>query len=143
METKRFTTLVAEDDDDDLLILKALVEALGCRGEWKYVNSSNELLDYLTKKGTYADVRELPNLIVLDLNISEKWRDALKRIKSEPVFDRIPVVVLTPSAESGGPRCFDSQADACVTKRLEFGDYLEALRSAVEPFCREAIRLPG
>jgi CheY-like chemotaxis protein len=142
MEMKTFTALLAEDDDDDLVILKALVEAIGCRGEFKFVNSGNEVLDYLTKQGTYADVRELPNLIVLDLNISEKWRDTLKKIKSEPVFDRIPVVVLTASVENGGPQCFDLQADAFVTKRMEFGDYLEALRSALEPFCKEAMKLP-
>jgi CheY-like chemotaxis protein len=80
MEMKTFTALLAEDDDDDLVILKALVEAIGCRGEFKFVNSGNEVLDYLTKQGTYADVRELPNLIVLDLNISEKWRDTLKKL---------------------------------------------------------------
>jgi CheY-like chemotaxis protein len=142
METKAFTILVAEDDEDEQIIFKAALRTIGYLGECRFVNNDKELLDYLSQTGKYADVRKLPDLIVVDLNISEKWLDTHKMLKSKPVFDRIPVVILTPIPTdeiNDVPACFDLEADAFVSKRTEFVDYLAALRLALVPFCGKAI----
>jgi CheY-like chemotaxis protein len=139
MEKKAYTIVVAEDDDDERMILTAASEAIGCRGECRFVNSGQEVLDYLAHKGKYADVSELPDLILLDVKELEGWCETLKNIKSKPAYDRIPVVVLTTSTENGDQRCLDLEADAFVRKPLGFDKYVEALKSALAPFCKEAM----
>jgi two-component system, response regulator len=142
MENRAFKILVAEDDEDDQIILKAVLERMECLGQCGFLNSGKELLAYLAHEGKYAGAGKLPNLIVLDLNISKEWHDTLKALKSKATFVNIPVIVLTTPGKNDEQQCLKLGADAFVTKRIEFDDYFEAVRRALEPFCKEEIKLP-
>jgi CheY-like chemotaxis protein len=138
MKENDFAIVVAEDDEDERMILTAVFEAIGCRVECSFVNSGYELLEYLERRGEYKDVPELPNLILVDLNRPEEWCDTVKRVKSEPAYDRIPVVVLISSEGNDDQRCLGLEADATVRKPLGFEKYVETLKSALAPFCEKA-----
>jgi CheY-like chemotaxis protein len=143
MGNKAFTILVAEDDEDDRVIFEAVLEAVGYRGECRFVSSAKELFDYLTHEGNFDDVTDLPNVIVLDLRIPMQSRcELLKKVRSEPAYAEIPVVVLATSVEKGDVQRYDLQADAFVTKPIEFDHYVEDLKSALEPFCKEVMKSP-
>ena len=92
--------LVAEDDADDRLLIRNAFEASGMPGKLGFVNDGEELLDYLYRRGKYANggSTDQPGIILLDLNMPKvDGREALKVIKNDDALKRIPIVVLTTS----------------------------------------------
>jgi two-component system, response regulator len=140
MEKREFTIVVAEDDWDDRIILEAALEAVGCLRECRFLSSGEELLDYLEQKGKYTDVRQLPNIIVLDLNEPNGCADTLRKIRGNPAVERIPVVLLIPSHEKDDVECLGSGADAFVKKPIGFDRYVQALKTALTPFFEGEIK---
>ncbi|HUQ96771.1 MAG TPA: response regulator, partial [Chitinophagaceae bacterium] len=60
-----------------------------------FVENGRQVLDYLSEN----TITQLPSLIVLDLNMPElDGRQTLKKLKSHPVYQSIPVVIVTTSA---------------------------------------------
>ncbi|HEX4147611.1 MAG TPA: response regulator, partial [Pirellulales bacterium] len=97
---KPITILMADDDPDDRqLTLEAFTESR-LVNDLRFVEDGEELLDYLFRRGKYADPASSPRpgLILLDLNMPRKdGREALKELKADPVLKKIRVVVLTTS----------------------------------------------
>jgi len=90
-----------------------------------------EALDYLFGTGSYAgrDLSELPQIILLDLKLPKLGGlDVLKRMRSDPRSQLIPVVVLTSSSEEED--IFSSYrlgANSYVRKPVEFHRFASAV----------------
>src|SRR3954470_8408480 len=113
------TILYADDDlDDQLLVKEALAEAR-LLNDLRFVGDGEELLDYLHRRGVYADRSKSPRpgLILLDLNMPRKnGREALAEIKQNPDFRRIPIIVLTTSrAEEDIYRSYDLGVNSFIS----------------------------
>lgn len=108
--------LLVEDSPDDVLLVR---EALS---DGKVLNELN---------------------VLLDLNLPKKdGREVLEEIKSDPDLRRIPVIVLTTSAEEQDVLlAYDSFVNAYVTKPVGLSDFLAAVRS-FEEFWLTLVRLP-
>src|SRR6185369_5598603 len=92
--------LYADDDADDQLLVKEALEEARLLNDLRFVNDGEELMDYLHRRGEYADPAKSPRpgLILLDLHMPRKTgREALQEIKGDPELRRIPIVVLTTS----------------------------------------------
>jgi CheY-like chemotaxis protein len=144
-ETRPITILMAEDDPDDrLLTQEALHESLVANG-LRFVEDGVELLDYLHRRGKYADAADapIPDLILLDLNMPRKdGREALAEIKGDPRLRHIPVVVLTTSkTEEDILRSYDIGASGFITKPVTFQGLVEAMK-AVKEYWIEIVKLP-
>jgi two-component system response regulator len=120
--------------EDSLRDAELIIEALK---EYHFLNSvvhvrdGLELLDYLHRKGDYASrATGEPELILLDLKMPKMdGKEALRQIKSNPQFKRIPVVMMTSSREKTDlADAYDLGANAYVVKPLEFHDFVEAIR---------------
>ncbi len=97
--------LYADDDLDDKTWLIEAWETLDIPVQIEFINNGREALDYLI-----AHASNLPSLIVLDLNMPEMdGRQTLQKLKNEPQFRHIPVVIVTTST---------SKLDTEVCKRL-------------------------
>jgi CheY-like chemotaxis protein len=95
-----FTVLMAEDDPDDRFLMEQAFKDLRSKGELRFVEDGEELMDYLLHRGRYADPKQSPrpSLILLDLNMPRKdGRQALAEIKATSGLDKIPIVVWTTS----------------------------------------------
>jgi len=91
------SVLVADDDLDFQLIIRMALEAAGFKGSINIVENGEDLMDFLHHRGKYAG-SEIPELIILDLNMPQKsGREALKEIKTDRHFKSIPVVILSVS----------------------------------------------
>ena len=81
-------------------------------------------LDYLFRRGTYADPRTSPRprVILLDLRLPRlDGLDVLHAIKTAPTLAKIPVVILTTSeAEQDVARAYTQHANSYVVKPLDF-----------------------
>jgi len=100
MPNRTATILCAEDDADYRLLMKRAAKASRLENDLRFVEDGEELLDYLFRRGTYAEAGSAPRpgLILLDLNLPRKdGRAALEAIKQDPDLRRIPVVILTTS----------------------------------------------
>jgi two-component system response regulator len=137
--------LMADDDADDRMLTRDALEESRVLNELRFVEDGEELMEYLTRKGKYADIKDSPRpgLILLDLNMPKKdGREALKEIKSDPNLRRIPVVIMTTSkAEEDIFRSYDFGASSFITKPVTFDRLVELMRTLGE-YWVEFVELP-
>ena len=129
---KRITILLAEDDADDRLLVREALSEGRVLNELRCVEDGEELLDYLRRRGPYADpeTSPRPGLVLLDLNMPRKdGREALREIKADPDLKRIPVVVMTTSkAEEDILSSYDLGASSYITKPVTFERLVELMK---------------
>ncbi len=143
---KMITIVLADDDPDDRQLTRdafmenRLANSLDC------VEDGEELLDYLNRRGKFGNLGNvpLPGLILLDLNMPRKdGREALKELKANPEFRRIPVVVLTTSkAEEDILRSYDLGVNSYITKPVTFKSLVEIIK-VLGRYWFEVVELPG
>jgi two-component system response regulator len=110
--------LLVEDNPNDLqLTMRALKKArLGNR--LQVARDGAEACDYVFGEGAFAgrDVNDTPKLVLLDLKLPKiDGIEVLRRIKSDPRTQFVPVVVLTSSKE---------QRDVVESYRLGVNSYI-------------------
>jgi two-component system response regulator len=107
------------------------------------VRDGEAAIDFVQQRGDYSD-RPRPDLILLDLNLPRKdGREVLEELKSDPESRRIPIVVLTTSAEERDVlQAYDRHVNAYVRKPVQFEEFIAAVR-AVEGFWLAVVSLPG
>ena len=142
---KDVVILMAEDDDDDRLMTKEAFKEARLVNELRFVVDGEDLLNYLYRRGKYADpaTSPRPGLILLDLNMPRKdGREALQEIKSDPNLRQIPIVVLTTSkAEEDIYRTYDIGVNSYITKPVSFEGLVEIVLAITE-YWFKIVRLP-
>ena len=144
-DRRPITLLLADDDEEDLLLTKEALEQSRLGNDLRFVYDGEELMDYLLRRGRYADPADspAPGLILLDLNMPRKdGREALTEIKANPDIRRIPVVVLTTSrAEQDILETYDLHANCYIVKPVGLDEFITIVRS-VEDFWLSIVRMP-
>ncbi len=120
--------VMADDDAEDCMLAEfalnqTLPGALFCS-----VEDGEELMAWLAQRAGKAP---LPDLIVLDLNMPRvDGRQALVRIKSDPVYKHIPIVVLTTSGEKQDLEAsVKAGAEKFFTKPVLIEEWKEIMKS--------------
>lgn len=125
--------LMADDDDDDYLLTKKALKKSKLHNKLIRVKDGEELLDYLNKRGQYADdstcVR--PSVILLDLNMPRKdGREALREIKSDTKISDIPIIVFTTSkADEDVSRTYRLGVNSFITKPVTFESLIQVMQT--------------
>jgi CheY-like chemotaxis protein len=144
-DPRRITILMADDDPDDRLLAADALRESRVPGDLRFVDDGEQLLDYLRRRGRWADPAQSPRpgLVLLDLNMPRMdGREALAEIKGDPALRRIPVVILTTSqSESDVLRSYDLGANSFITKPATFSGLVEAMR-ALGRYWTETVELP-
>lgn len=139
------TLLLADDDPDDRLLVKDALEEGRLGADLRSVEDGEELMDYLHRRGKYADPNDSPHpdLILLDLKMPRKsGHQALEEIKGNSKLRCIPIVILTTSkAEEDIVRAYDSGANSFIVKPTTFIALTEALKT-LERYWFKLIALP-
>ena len=102
MSEKLLPILAAEDEESDRLILELALERAHLPHPLVFVPDGQEVVDYLSGKGQYADrsAHPLPALLVLDLKMpGMNGFDVLAWLAEQTEFKQIPVVVLSSSSD--------------------------------------------
>lgn len=123
--------LLIEDNPSDVkLTLKAL-QKHSLANKVTVLKDGAAALDFLFAQGIYSDrnFKEVPKVIFLDLKLPlVDGIEVLRKIKSEDLTKRIPVVVLTSSKESRDiEECYKLGVNSYVVKPLDFEKFLEAV----------------
>ena len=142
---KPITILMADDDDEDRMMTKKAWDNSRLANDLRFVEDGEELMEYLGRRGEYADPvsSPRPGLILLDLNMPKMdGREALREIKSTPELRRIPIVVLTTSkAEEDIFRSYDLGANSFISKPVTF-DRLVAIIQQIGTYWFELVETP-
>jgi CheY-like chemotaxis protein len=145
MSTKSIIILMADDDADDRLLAKDALAECKLPGELHFVENGEELLDYLNRRGRFAQMATSPRpgLILLDLNMPKKdGREALREIKNNPDLRKIPVVVLTTStADIDINQIYDLGANSFISKPVTFDSLVKVMRILADYWC-DVVELP-
>lgn len=123
---------MADDDEEDRLLAKEALAESRLANDLRFVGDGEELLDYLYRRGKYADpsASPRPGVILLDLNMPKMTGiEALKEIKADSYLRQIPVVILTTSqAEEDIFRTYDLGASSFITKPVTFEGLIEVMK---------------
>jgi two-component system response regulator len=130
--TKSQCILLVEDNQDDYeATSRAFVKANLCN-PIVWCKSGREALDYLRQEGAYKDGGKdsRPGLVLLDLNMpGMDGRKTLGVIKNDEILKRIPVIILTTSADERDIQaCYQTGANTYVQKPVSFDGLLEAIK---------------
>lgn len=132
MQAVPFIVLMADDSTDDCLVAQAAWDECRLGKELRFVHDGEELMNYLTHRGTYGDpvTSPRPGLIILDLNMPKKdGCSALVEIKSDHALQDIPVLVLTTSRVAKHiDSAYNLGAHSFVTKPNSLDGYLELMQ---------------
>ncbi|MFQ5857550.1 MAG: response regulator [Anaerolineae bacterium] len=139
------TILMADDDPDDCMLTKEALEESRLANGLHFVEDGEDLMDYLYRRGKYAELVDSPRpgLILLDLNMPRKdGREALKEIKADPDLRRIPIVVLTTSkAEEDIYRTYDLGVNSFITKPVDFESLVDIMKTLAK-YWFQIVELP-
>lgn len=145
IDVKPITILLADDDPDDRLLTKQALEENRLANDLRFVEDGEQLVDYLFRRGRYAnpELSPRPGLVLLDLNMPRKdGREALLEIKSNNHFRHIPIVVLTTSkAEEDIYRSYDLGVNSYITKPVTFDSLVEVMKT-LGKYWFEIVELP-
>ena len=123
--------LLVEDSPRDA---ELILDALGSHtlaNEVVHVRDGAEALDYLYRRGPFAERAEgQPALMLLDLKLPKvDGLDVLRQIKSDPALKTIPIVMMTSSREEPDlVNSYELGVNAYVVKPMKFQDFVEAVR---------------
>jgi len=137
--------LVVDDDEGDRLLLKKAIEENHIEEEFRLVNGGTDLVDLLNQTTgiLFSQEPALPSLILLDLYMPRlDGHQALKFIKDDSRFKKIPVVILTTSSSLADVvKSYNNGANSFITKPPNY-DELVRLIGLVKDYWLEEVHLP-
>jgi CheY-like chemotaxis protein len=115
--------LLVEDNPDHAELIRRQLEQFSAGVRLHHVEDGEAALDYIFGKNNFADRERFPapDVVLLDLRLPRvDGLEVLRLVKTQPQFDRLPIVVLTSSdAENDVARSFELRADGFLTKPIE------------------------
>jgi two-component system response regulator len=123
--------LVEDNPDHRELTLMTLAEN-NVLNEVVVANDGIEALEYLFAKGPHAgrDRREVPALILLDLNLPKLGGiEVLRQVREDEHTRYVPVVILTSSSEEEDiVASLENGANSYVRKPVDFSHFVEQVQ---------------
>ncbi len=141
VQIKPVQILLVEDSPGDVSLTRAALADSRIANDLHVVGDGDLALEFLRAPGDSASPR--PDLVLLDLNLPRTdGREVLRQMKEDPLLRRIPVIVLTSSADEADVlKSYDLHANSYVTKPIDFEEFLSAVRT-IEDFWLSIVRLP-
>jgi CheY-like chemotaxis protein len=111
--------LLVEDDPSDVDLTRRALQRAKLQNRVWIVGDGVEALEFLRREGPHKGVPR-PDLVLLDLRLPTlDGRDVLMRIREEPRWQALPVVVLTAS-DAEHEQLAALAADGFLTKPVDF-----------------------
>jgi CheY-like chemotaxis protein len=123
--------LLVEDNPDHTELMMRGLQTHRVVNQIYHVSDGEAALDYLFRRGAYANPEKcpLPHMILLDLRLPKiDGLEVLKTIKATKRLRRIPVVIVTTSeTERDIARAYDDHANSYLVKPVDFGKFTQLM----------------
>ncbi len=136
--TSPFRILIADDDLDDVQLTK------DCFGQNKLPVHIKEVHDgEILMVSLRADSKNLPQLILLDLNMPKKGGlEVLEEIKNDETFRKIPIVIFsTSNAHDDIEKAYELGASCFVSKPNNLSEWCDKIER-IGKFWIECVKVP-
>ena len=124
--------LLVEDNEDDYEATSRAFKKANLSNPIVWCKSGRDALDFLKREGAHKDASKglRPGLVLLDLNMpGMDGRKTLEVIKNDDTLKRIPVIILTTSADERDiDACYQTGANTYVQKAVSFDGLIEAIK---------------
>ena len=124
--------LIVEDSPEDYEATVRAFRKAGLANSIMRCENGEEALDYLYRRGVYADPEKSPRpgIILLDLNMPGlDGRGLLTIIKNDNNLKKIPVVVLTTSSDERDiDKCYEEGANSYINKPVDLNGLMIAIQ---------------
>jgi CheY-like chemotaxis protein len=123
--------LLVEDSARDAELILDALDGHKLANEVVHVRDGAEALDYLYRRGQFADRSDDPPiLMLLDLKLPRvDGLEVLRQIKGDAALKMIPIVMMTSSREEQDlVRSYELGVNAYVVKPMKFQDFVEAVK---------------
>jgi CheY-like chemotaxis protein len=124
--------LFAEDSIDDAALTLRALKKSGLTNPIYHVKDGAEALDFMYCRGEYAhrNSNSLLKLILLDLKMPKvSGSEVLEKLKADPQFKNIPIVILTSSKEDPDiKRCYGLGANSYIVKPVECDNFFNTIK---------------
>ena len=131
MKNTEIEILLVEDNMNDAELAMRALQKSKIANNIIHLKDGAIALDFLFGKGEFEgrDTSNKPKVILLDLKMPKvDGLEVLKRIKSDELTQRIPVVVLTSSKESPDiEKAYALGANSYIVKPVEFEGFSKAI----------------
>ncbi|MFC1584612.1 response regulator [Fibrobacterota bacterium] len=144
MRNKSLEILLIEDNPGDVRLTQEALSDSQITCHLNVVCDGVEAMNYLRKKGRYLSSAR-PDIILLDLNLPKKdGREVLHEIKTDTDLKRIPVIILTTSAnEQDVSQAYELCANCYILKPVDIDGCLKIFRSVKNFWCNQVTLPPG
>ena len=132
MDPSAHVILLVEDSPEDTEVVLRAFRKSGLVNPIRHCADGDEALDYLHRRGRYAepDAAPRPSVILLDLNMpGTDGREVLSEIKQTEELRQIPVVVLTTSSDERDiEKCYAMGANSYIKKPVDLDGFMRAVQ---------------
>ncbi len=118
--------LVVDDNDNDVELMLLGLRVLNLANEIVVVRDGAEGLDYLYKRGSYADrSSDVPLFVLLDLHMPRMdGIEMLTELRADEDMRALPVIIMSSSKEDPDlRRCYSLGINAYVVKPVDFDQF--------------------
>ncbi len=130
--TQDVEILIVEDNPNDAEMALRALRKNNLANKVLVVGDGEEALDFIFAKGKFAErqTNARPKIILLDLKLPKiDGLEVLKKLKSHPETQTIPVIVLTSSREETDMmKSYQFGANSYIVKPVDFDKFVEAVR---------------
>ncbi|MBC7439881.1 MAG: response regulator [Flavobacterium sp.] len=139
---KAIHILLVEDNEGDILLTTEALHEGKIFNKISVVRDGKQAMDFLKKRNEYTNL-ELPNLILLDINLpKQNGHEILRLIKADSDLKHIPIIMLTTSSsEKDILTAYKNFANCYIIKPVEVNDFINAV-SKIEDFRINMAHLP-
>ena len=130
-QNEELVLLVVDDDEGHAELVRRNLRRGGITNSMVVLHSGEAALDYIFKRGIYAERNSDGHLLVLlDINMPGIGGvEVLRQVKAHPTKKKIPVIMLTTTDD---PRevehCYELGCNVYITKPIEPERFIEAIQ---------------
>ena len=125
--------LLVEDSPTDAKLTIRALQKSNIMNPVKHLEDGAAALDYIFGTGEFADrsVDMLPRVVLLDLKLPKvSGMEVLRRIRSDPRTETLPIVILTSSQEQRDLiEGYKLHVNSYIVKPVDFGQFSETVKA--------------
>lgn len=131
MTSAKIEILLVEDNPNDAKLTLRALRKNNLINDVHIAKDGVEALDFIFARNEFAhrSINDVPKVIFLDLKLPRiNGIEVLEQIKKNERTRKIPVVVLTSSAEDSDlKRCYELGVNSYIVKPVEFEKFMDAV----------------